>query len=206
MYNWAVAGYIQGGGSARMSYANVIGNYFIAGPETGDTPPFNRSNENFHLYARDNWYDGNRNGKLDGKLVERDTYEPVSWMEKPYDYPSVTITPALAAYQSVLSKVGASHHRDEVDQFLIDDLKSLGKTGKTISDEMALPMKGPGRVKGGKAPIDRDGDGMPDQYEQNNGLDPEDATDRNRTDKYGYTALENYLNALVNDRSVSLNE
>ncbi|WP_222840296.1 hypothetical protein [Echinicola rosea] len=67
-------------------------------------------------------------------------------------------------------------------------------------------MKGPGKVKGGKAAKDSDGDGMPDRYEKKHGLNPKDATDRNRTDKYGYTALENYLNTLVNDRSISLNE
>ncbi|QDH80548.1 pectate lyase [Echinicola soli] len=206
VYNWAVAGYIQGGGSARLSHANVIGNYFIAGPETGDTPPFNRSNKNFHIFARDNWYDGNFNGKLDGQVVERSVYEPVTWMETPFDYPKVTIKSALAAYQEVVEEVGASLHRDEVDEFLIKDLLSLGKTGRTISDEMNLPMKGPGKVKNGKALKDSDGDGMPDHYEKQQGLNPTDASDRNRTDKYGYTALENYLNTLVNDRSIALNK
>lgn len=197
VYNWAVAGYIQGGGSQGKSYANVIGNYFIAGPETGDTAPFNRSNENFNLYASDNWYDGNFNGQLDGKLVEREIYEPVSWMEEPFDYPQVTTLPAEEAYERVVAQVGASLKRDQVDDFLIGDLTSLGKKGMTISDEMSLPMKGPGKVKGGKAPKDSDSDGMPDAYEKRNDLDPNDPSDRNRTDKYGYTALENYLNGLI---------
>ncbi|UCS94989.1 pectate lyase [Echinicola marina] len=205
VYNWAVAGYIQGGGSAGKSYANVEGNYFIAGPETGDTPPFNRSNENFHIYAKDNWYDGNFNGKLDGELVERKVYEPVTWKEDPFDYPEVTVLHPEEAYQQAVDQVGASLYRDEVDNFLIKDLVSLGKKGKTISDEMELPMKGPGKVKGGKADKDTDGDGMPDKYENRNGLDPRDANDRNRTDKNGYTALENYLNGLVVDHYLSWN-
>ncbi|GAB3650626.1 pectate lyase [Echinicola sediminis] len=199
VYNWAVAGYIQGGGSQGKSYANVEGNCFIAGPETRDTAPFNRSNENFHIYARDNWYDGNFNGNLDGELLPKKVYEPVSWMEEPFDYPKVNTLSPEKAYQRVVDRVGASLHRDEVDKFLIKDLLSLGKSGKTIHDEMELPMKGPGRVEGGKAQKDTDGDGMPDRYERKNGLDPRNAADGNRIDKDGYTELENYLNALVID-------
>ncbi|WP_200978978.1 pectate lyase [Echinicola sp. 20G] len=206
VYNWAVAGYIQGGGSQGKSYANVVGNYFIAGPETGDTPPFNRSNENFYIYAQDNWYDGNFNGQLDGSVVERKVYEPVTWMEEPFDYPEVPILPAVKAYDQVLSNVGASLKRDQVDKFLITDLKSLGKKGRTISDEMELPMRGPGKVKGGKAPKDTDNDGMPDRYEKKHGLDPYDPKDGNRTDKYGYTALENYLNAIVSKPKIGLKD
>ncbi|MDN3669470.1 hypothetical protein QWY93_09015 [Echinicola jeungdonensis] len=200
VYNYAVTGYIQGGGSARMSYANVQNNYFIAGPESGDTQPFNRSNENFHIYAANNLFDGNKNGKLDGALVEKEVYEPVTWMEMPFDYPEVTIISPEAAYYQALNRVGASLHRDEVDEFLINDLKSLGTQGKTIHDEMDLPMNGPGKVKGGNAPKDKDGDGIPDSWEKNHGLNPKDADDGNSIKKDGYTALETYINGLINDK------
>ena len=46
------------------------------------------------------------------------------------------------------------------------------------------------------APSDRDG--MPDQWEKNHGLNPDDASDGNRDrDNDGYTNLEEYLNGLV---------
>ena len=47
------------------------------------------------------------------------------------------------------------------------------------------------------APADTDQDGMPDDWESNNGLDPNDAEDRNDDrNNDGYTNLEEYLNEL----------
>lgn len=200
IYDWAVAGYILGGGTARLCQANVLNNYFIDGPETGNTPPFNRANENFHLYAKNNWHDGNENGKLDGAEIPKEVYGPVTWVEKPFDYPEVTMLSPLEAYNLVLAEVGASIKRDEVDALLLDNLTSLGTKGKTISDEMDLPTKGPGVVKGGTAYPDQDRDGMPDYWEEAKGLKLEDATDSAEDkDNDGYTNLEDYLNCLTGD-------
>ena len=49
----------------------------------------------------------------------------------------------------------------------------------------------------GEALADTDGDGMPDEWETANGLNPQLATDGNLTDAEGYTNLERYMNALV---------
>jgi hypothetical protein len=55
-----------------------------------------------------------------------------------------------------------------------------------------------GAVAGGTAPKDTDQDGMPDEWESKNGLDPSDPADRNGDlDKDGYTNLEEYMNSLV---------
>jgi pectate lyase len=43
------------------------------------------------------------------------------------------------------------------------------------------------------APSDHDHDGMPDEWERRQGLNPGDATDRNRAAPDGYTMLERYL-------------
>ncbi|WP_376888268.1 pectate lyase [Belliella marina] len=197
VYNWAVAGYILGGFSKGISKANVEGNYFIAGPESGHTPPFSRANENFHLYSKNNWYDANRNGILDGEPISKIVYGAVTWEEKPFDYPHINVKAPDQAYQLVVEHVGASLQRDEVDKNLIRDLTSLGTLGKTIHDEMELPTKGPGTVKGGKAPIDTDRDGIPDHWELANGLDPNDPEDGKRINPDGYSNLEIYLNGLV---------
>lgn len=198
IYDWAVAGYILGGGTKRLCEANVIGNYFIDGPVTGDTPPFNRANENFHIYAQNNWHDGNENGKLDGAEISKDVYGPVTWIETPFDYPEVTLLSPLKTYELVLSEVGASLKRDEVDALLLENLTSLGTKGKTISDEMDLPTKGPGIVNGGKAYQDEDKDGMPDYWEKAKGFNLNDSQDsKEDRNSDGYTNLEEYLNCLT---------
>ena len=46
------------------------------------------------------------------------------------------------------------------------------------------------------APADSDHDGMPDEWEKKNGLNPHDASDRNGIAGNGYTNLENYLNSI----------
>jgi hypothetical protein len=46
-------------------------------------------------------------------------------------------------------------------------------------------------------PEDTDGDGMPNEWERSNGLDPNDASDGPATTASGYTNLEQYLNDLA---------
>lgn len=48
------------------------------------------------------------------------------------------------------------------------------------------------------APIDSDQDGMPDTWEEQAGLDPNDAADRNGDrNSDGWTNLEEYINSLT---------
>ncbi|WP_255478693.1 polysaccharide lyase family 1 protein [Rufibacter sp. XAAS-G3-1] len=197
IYNWEAGAYILGGSAGR-SDANIENNYFIAGPGTKTNPPFSRATETFHLYAQHNMYDGNVNGKLDGAAVPKEEYGPVTWKQEPFNFPKVTTLTPQKAYELILADAGASLRRDEVDAFLIDELKSLGTKGKTISDEMTLPTAGPGNVKGGPAPRDTDLDGMPDAWEKKNKLNPKDAKDGKTINKDGYSNLEIYLNSLVN--------
>lgn len=99
-----------------------------------------------------------------------------------------------------MPSAGASLRRDQVDQYLINELTSLGTRGAIISDEMQLPTAGPGVVNGGAAPLDTDQDGMPDAWERRHCLDAEDAEDRNGDkDHDGYTNLEEYLQSLVGE-------
>lgn len=53
--------------------------------------------------------------------------------------------------------------------------------------------------KSEKAPQDTDKDGMPDEWEKNNGLNPNDITDGAKYSLNAqYTNLEVYINSLVN--------
>ena len=49
------------------------------------------------------------------------------------------------------------------------------------------------------APVDTDHDGMPDEWERSNRLNPNDAADRNRLHTSGYTAIEVYINELCGE-------
>ncbi|HJX70648.1 MAG TPA: RICIN domain-containing protein [Bacteroidales bacterium] len=194
VYNWGVAAYILGD-SEGDSYASVIGNYFINGPSVSSAA-FTRGNLNFNLYASNNYQDNNKNGVLDGYILNQSDYTTVTWVTTPFDYPPVTSLTPAEAYNLVIAGAGASlPKRDEVDLRLITELTSLGTIGQLISDEVAEPMNWPNPVKGGKAPIDTDKDGMPDTWEYYYGLNPYHNSDQNTdNDADGYTNVEEYLN------------
>lgn len=116
-------------------------------------------------------------------------------VKTPYDYPAPASLTAQQAIEAVLKGVGNSLHRDTVDTALIKQVESYGKEGKQISDEKEFG--GVGEIATGTAPKDSDGDGIPDEWEMKNGLDPQDASDGMKIASNGYANLENYVNSLV---------
>ncbi|KEY70576.1 hypothetical protein S7711_02726 [Stachybotrys chartarum IBT 7711] len=214
VYNWGAGGGYIAGDSAGASYANIVNNYYISGPSTSITA-FSRGNQNFRacrspflppplgrladrLDAKNNFYDPNRNGALDGTaLCESSTcYSDILFQSSAFAYPGpVRLLSPQDAVATVLGGAGASRVRDEVDRDLVAQVRSYGTAGALISDEASFG--GPGTVNGGTAPVDSDGDGIPDTWERANGLDPNDATDGMRIASNGYANLENYVNSLV---------
>src|SRR5690606_22444121 len=83
------------------------------------------------------------------------------------DYGFAPITNIGQVESHVLANAGA-FPRDAVDNRLISEYKS-GK-GKTIFNESEAG--GYPNIKGGTAPKDTDNDGMPDEWESSNGLNP----------------------------------
>ncbi|RYU78571.1 pectate lyase [Hymenobacter persicinus] len=198
VYNWEAGAYILGD-SERQSQANVTDNYFINGPGKASRP-FTRGNLNFGLYARGNYQDSTRNGRLDGAEIPVARYGTVQWSAAPFAYPTIKTMTARQAYDHALQRAGASLHRDAVDRRLLQELTSLGTLGQIIRDENEAPMAGPGAVKGGQAPLDTDQDGMPDAWEIRYKLNPKDAADgRLDADHDGYTNVEEYLQQLVGE-------
>ncbi|MDQ3682208.1 MAG: pectate lyase, partial [Bacteroidota bacterium] len=100
---------------------------------------------------------------------------------------------------------GASFSRDTLDERIINDVKN--KTGKIIDVQGGFPhgtayeqtINAWPALKKGIAPTDTDKDGMPDEWEEKNGLNKNDATDaiNNRLHKH-YTNIEVYINSLIN--------
>ncbi|MBK0369305.1 LamG-like jellyroll fold domain-containing protein [Flavobacterium agrisoli] len=224
VYNWGNYGntyghtesgdaYIMGGDSAGRSDVNIINNYFIGGPNTSSTvsTPFNRGNDNFSLYGAGNFFDNNKDGVLNGTEVPQDltgypTGDIATLLSTPYDYPmKAPSLSAQAAFDQIVASVGASYpRRDQVDQLMVNDLMSKGTTATYVYVQSDLTSKfgfsngGAGHVYGAPAPLDTDNDGMPDSWEDANGLNKNvnDAVNVSAT-QAPYLNIEVYINGLT---------
>ena len=137
-------------------------------------------------------------------------------LQKPITYETVTTHPTETAYTRVLEYVGASLHRDALDQIIIDDVRN-GKASFTASGNSKGIINHPSDVSGDgwskwptlnqtEAKVDTDGDGMPDEWETAHGLNPNDKNDGNAIGEDGYTNLEIYMNSLVAEITEKQNE
>lgn len=140
-------------------------------------------------------------------------------LDSPAEKGEVTTHNAETAYEKVLAYGGASLHRDAVDARYMDEAEngtthykgSATKTGdgKTITHRAGIidfvKDQGTYTLESTQRPAnwDTDGDGMPDEWETANGLNPNDKSDGAKltldTAKGWYTNLEVYLNSLVED-------
>ena len=197
VYNWGVCGFV-GGHSAADHYQDVVANYFIAGPNSG---------KNFvgefaptdHVYQRDNFTDMNKDGVLNGRPVLDTDFvsrkatvvsAPQNQSDKNYQ-----LQTAQQAYETVVWGVGASLHRDAVDERIIGYLTSLGKSGQIFHTE--AEAGGQPTIAPAKAAKDSDGDGIPDGYENSHQLNAKTAADGAQKTASGYSNLEVYINSLA---------
>lgn len=140
----------------------------------------------------------------------------------PMDFEGVTTHTAQDAFDKVLAYAGASLHRDWVDEQMVNDTRKgiatstgSGNTGGIINSQNDNKPAGaaadwspwPNLVTDTSISVtDTDGDGIPDYWEDANGLDKNNAADGNLTDAEGYTNLERYMNSLVADIMAKENE
>ena len=106
----------------------------------------------------------------------------------------VTTQSAQDAYKAVLNFAGASLKRDAVDARIINDV--INRSGSLIDTQSEVGGWATYTHTPEDIPKDTDGDKIPDEWEQSNGLNPNnpnDAKEYNGT----YTNLEIYLNSLV---------
>lgn len=224
VYNWGSgAAYNMGGDSSGQSETTIEDNYFIVGPvdnwqnvrqednsikvekvPMSPTPPFLGGNVDFRAYYKGNYYDNDKDGLLNGFELTQANWaeyckgEP-TFLSAPSDkHPAISQqTSATEAYNWIVKNVGASlPARDEVDQYLIDELTSLGKKGTIIQNEQDVQqfsLGGVGTIQNGEKPLDSDNDGMPDEFEDKYGLDKNDPSDAAKIANNGYTNIENYI-------------
>lgn len=131
----------------------------------------------------------------------------------------VTTHTAEKTYEKVLAYCGASLYRDDVDSRNMEEVRTgtatytgpvTKKPGQLdfINDpegeqNEAYPSFPELSSENRPENYDTDGDGMPDEWETANGLNPNDANDANTftvdTEKGWYTNVEVYMNSIVED-------
>jgi pectate lyase len=128
IYNWTVSAYILGDTEGR-SDGYLVGNYLIAGPNSrGGT--LNRPTPAYHLYAHGNYYDENKDGILNGRLLNKVDFGSVTWLETPVvEFPKTPELSAQNALEWVMAHAGASRWRDPVDSLMIYELSTFGRIG-----------------------------------------------------------------------------
>lgn len=112
---------------------------------------------------------------------------------------------AEQALKDVLATAGTVN-RDTIERRIAREAKEKTATFKGGLGEVSMGIidspwdaEGYPEYKAAEAPADRDEDGMPDQWELDNGLNPDDPEDRNYCNAEGYTALEVYLASLMGE-------
>jgi pectate lyase len=196
-YNWKASG--LGVSDSLSSTVHGINNYYVHGPDSLDRPAF---------YLKENGA-GDQSIYLVGNIDNRfrpDAGQGDEWdvahgyasamrSDGPVFEPSgVSAIPAEQVLALVLAEVGAiTPERDSIDQRILNTLTT--DTGAFLLSQNDV---------GGYPPVvslpvlaDSDLDGMPDTWENTNGLDSADPADRNGLHSSGYTFLEAYINALI---------
>lgn len=204
---------------------NLVGNYYVNGPHSRSEHIFSEGNPaRTLLFQQGNMQDADRDGQHNGQPVGRSgdirrTFRKFDSQDvllgpthgKPFNFFSTVaeqVLPAEEAYARVVRSAGASLWRDAIDRRIIDAL--VHRSGSLIDSQEVYRetngmLIGIDDLPSQRRPegFDTDGDGMPDEFETQHGLDPRQATDRNGTklSDAGYTNLEVYLNGLVEGES-----
>lgn len=199
IYNWGGrhAGYNRD--AVSVTRMNYVGNTLIPGADSAPTgiayatgSPFNQyffaANAYDGRVPEDPWSLVRYNAKWSAEEIRQ------SRRDQPFETGPVSATDAFGAYARVLESGGASRpKRDPVDARIVDDVQH--HTGRIIQSQDTVG--GWPELRSAPAPQDTDRDGMPDDWETANDLNPHDPADRNRVGPDGYTMLERYLHGLT---------
>lgn len=218
VYNWGSNSTYGGEGYDQVRKINMINNYYKYGPATSKknrlvdpTTSCSYCSDGHTLIPGKFWLEGNyMYGYSDvtadnwkGSTVNTSAVKASArWTDK------LTMLSheesAEQAYETVLAKAGCSLHRDVIDMRIADEVRQGNYTYNGSNGSSKGLIDSPSDVGGypslnaGTALADSDRDGMPDAWEDANGLNKNASADgKNYTLDQNYTNLEVYLNSLV---------
>jgi pectate lyase len=209
IYNWQDFGTAisNRGAGAKV---NLIGNVYVRGPVSSTSRyavalEGSTTNPDQYVYVSDNIGPFRTNDATDAWAIVGNGYDTsrywltplptnfrraTPWPDSPIP---VVPSPSAQVIADVLNDVGATRPvRDALDQRAVADFYNRTGSIKRASrpQEMVYPV-----LASAAAPLDTDGDGMPDEWEIRYGLNPNDPRDGNRdANGDGYTNIEEYLN------------
>ena len=222
IYNWG-SNSAYGG---EASTINIAANYYKSGPATRSTrhrivEPYGPNNGGGgaalgQWYVADNFVEGNTtitNDNWAGGVQGYYAADPTVRAMAAFSCAPVVTQTAAQAFELVLTDAGATlPRRDPVDERIIHEVRTGTVTygGKTYGRDYvggdtvtAFGILDSQSDVGGwpflnslPPPVDSDRDGMPDSWEIQHGLDPNNANDGNAVHGSEYTMLEVYLNSL----------
>ncbi len=216
VYNWANKNACYGGEvniAGGVSQVNIINNYYKPGPAAPDRLQFAHASFQKDLskgtgewFLKGNIMEGEKGmtkKNFRGLDLEEAGFPSNAKAKKAFTITEpILLQTAKEAYEKVLQYAGAIFPiRDAVDARVIMETKTKTATGHGIYGKPGIidnaeQVGGWPEYKIGVVKIDSDNDGMPDEWEDKNGLNKNDASDRNKLDKDGYTMLEKYLNEI----------
>lgn len=190
-------------GHRPRSPINIIGNYYKPGPNAARISLF-RFHPQGAYYVAANYVEGF--GPLDDPRAVQGRLP--GWLRvigegarlsSPAPVPAITTVTAVEAYREVLAQAGALP-RDRVTVRTVEEVRrGTGRWGRNAGPALdsawflaGMPVE--------RAPLDNDGDGMPDAWEGSHGLDKHDPRDHRRSMPSGYTAIEEYLHTRAQER------
>lgn len=216
IFNWGFNS-AYGGESGNQ---NMVNNYFKPGPATSGGSTHHRIVQPYDSYTQSNpiskWYvAGNymagdatvTANNWQGGVQPHDSRIPLDSLKlnNPLDVAPVETQSAVDAYNTVLKDAGdVFPKRDSVDVRIVHETEtgkasfgaSYGGGNKGIIDSQTDVGGWPVLVNT-TPPKDSDHDGMPDTWENDHGLNPNDSSDASKVGSDGYTMIEEYCNSLV---------
>lgn len=190
-YNWGGGRSGYNADKDSLSRYNFVGNAYVRGPQSTKAIAFDEGNPVAKSFFADNAMDG---------VVPADPWslvtgitDPAQKLSSPVEMPKVGCAGAASVETAVLARAGASRSRDSVDAAVVAGGRT--RTGKQIDSQR--DVGGWPDLRSGTAPLDSDGDGMPDAWERQHGLDPKRDDSSGDRDGNGYSNVEDYLNALA---------